>query len=807
MRFRFSSSLVLLGALVTSACGGDDDYDDLYQFSVDTTLTPTTASFPGFTEGTVRPIATLVDEEGHAVDFVENELWVSTDDEAALQDLLTQWGGVVVASVDPVEMDLEEFQPQYLIRIDASTADLDTLAEHIGELAGATEGSIRVSSDAGLQLIAVGAEEAAAGLTTGLNFVGVGSDMRDGASIEAPTGPSGYDPNVFNWPSHGSGTVQDIGVTEAWRTLDYADRLTLGSVKLAVLDMGFEPDADVANGWVGIGNVPFVDPIGTSNLSSCGSPCPWHGTNVVGAAMGVADNNFGGAGPGGPVADPVMVFTSYDFFTSITAIAEARTAGARIVNMSYSARVPVLLSWSVLPFNVATDAYRDHNNMLLFASAGNDGENVDAEACTKYVGWPCWEKAWHTPCENAGVTCIGGLAHDSTDRAEGSNYGSEHVDLFAPYTVWVGPDPSNPGNAAHTVNGTSFSSPFAAGVAALVKAADPTLDADEIEQILFSTAHTSPDSRVERYVDAAEAVYEALGSMPPNINIISPTDGEERQLNFSTTLWGSVDDPEDGFACCDITWTSDVDGTLGVGDSIDHIFTTVGERVITASATDSDGVSGATSVVLDIINTAPSVEITRPTASDTLYRGVPFVLRGTSFDPNEPGTTLDCGSMVWTSNNTTDSLGTGCDVSVTFATTGSRILTLIGTDSQGLASSDAVGVMVNTPPVDLPPQVEVTSPTNGSSVNPFMPLSLSATVRDDHDGAGDLDYEWRVLWSIGATTGSAVIGTTEDIVWTPQDTIAFDSEGRWEMTLQLTVTDTSDNQGFDFVGVYSIIVL
>ncbi len=50
---------------------------------------------------TLRPVASLVDEEGRAVDFVENELWVPTDDEDALQDLLTQWDGVVVVESCP----------------------------------------------------------------------------------------------------------------------------------------------------------------------------------------------------------------------------------------------------------------------------------------------------------------------------------------------------------------------------------------------------------------------------------------------------------------------------------------------------------------------------------------------------------------------------------------------------------------------------------------------------------------------------------------------------------------------------------
>ena len=94
--------------------------------------------------------------------------------------------------------------------------------------------------------------------------------------------------------------------------------------------MGFHVTDDLADVsattvWPGFG------PLDQENIFNCsgGSPCPWHGTDVAGAAMGIPDNQFGSAGPAGPVAEPILVFTLYDYFTSIGAL------GAAVIGWAY----------------------------------------------------------------------------------------------------------------------------------------------------------------------------------------------------------------------------------------------------------------------------------------------------------------------------------------------------------------------------------------------------------------------------------------------------------------------------------------
>lgn len=767
--------------------------DALSELSVtlDPDVVPESDPLPSFTDGgPPRPLAAIIDERGNQAEFVEDELILVTDDEMAVAEFTGRWGGEVLSTVDPGGSDID-MPKMHLVRINTALGDPTQLEADILALDPEARGACRVSSEAGLRLISAGAREAAQGLTVGMNWVSKGDSLATRYTTEGATGPdgfnsfgSGYSTNAFAWNYLNAGSTQNIGVTEAWYLLARTGRL-LNKVKLAVLDMGFAVagNDDMPPGWLGISNVPFKDPIGTSNLLSCtgGASCPWHGTNVVGAAMGMPDNNFGAAGPAGPVADPIMVFTLYDFFTSISALVEARVAGARVVNMSYGTPVPAIVAFTVLPFEIATAAAA--HSMVLCASAGNNGKNVDAKDCFIV----CWEETWWTPCENAGVLCVGGLAKNAKTRASNSNYGSGNVDIFAPYSVLVGPDPSS-GPGAQQKNGTSFSAPYTAGVAALIIAAKPSLSADAVRNILISTAHSSPDNQVERYVNAYDAVSKALGQL---IIITSPEPGETIHGGFPVVFDSFVN--EDGHGTPSIAWTSNINGNLGTGSTISYSGLNYGTHTIQVTANFPDATSVQDEMTIIVANDPPTVNILSPLNGTSYYQGQPVLLAATSLDINEPGTHLTDAQISWYVDNVFIGHNHTRTIAAGTLSVGGHVIRVTGTDGTS-SNSKTVSITTNPNPPDLPPDVvTIISPAVGDVTGPFFydtghyfNMELQGNAHDPEDG--NLTGA-SLVWTRSINGGAAeTLGTGENLT-----VKTYFGEGTTTYDVTLTATDSGGN--------------
>ena len=771
---------------------GEGTPEPVITVTVDPTLTPDYPSLPPLDGlGDDRPVAAIEDEFGHKANFISNELVLSTGDPGVLDTFLLRWDGELLMTLDPARGGLP-IDPQYLVRIDLSLADTSRLIDDLHTMTPDHDGDHWVSSEEGLELLSAAAEEGVAGLGVGVNWVGVGADIDSRVTPEGLSGPNGYNSagggysdNSFDWNHLDAGSTQDIGVTEAWWLLEQVGRLD-NKVKIAILDGGFFETDDLPAGWVAISNVPSMSPMETLNPGMCGGPCPYHGTNVAGAAFGVVGNGFGGAGPAGPVAEPILVLTWYDYFTSSIAVIEALVLGAQILNMSYSVPVPSIVAWTVLPFEGVTAKAADTGN-LLFASAGNDGDNVDGVDCFVV----CWETAWHTPCENNGVICVGGLERDSLYKAAKSNYGWEHVDIFAPYRVLAGPDSASSGSDAQEKSGTSFSSPYAAGVAALIWAANPSLSADEVRNILFENGHIVPwNPLVSPYVNAYDAVVAALGSV---IHIQRPADGDTVS---ASNLYFVAFVAEGGRGWPTVTWTSNVDGALGTGLHIHRYDLSYTTHTVTARAEFSDSFVTTDSITVTVTNDPPEVTITSSDNGASFFQGQTVNLTGTSYDANPLPHSLPDEQVSWYVDD--GLLGTGHTQSIPPGTLSleSHTIRFDGTDGL-LSGSDTISITINENPLDLPPDsVNITSPENNDDFwvdqqdagGWYKEVTLEGNAHDPEDG--DLEgpsLVWTTIINPGPT--ETVLGTGTSV-----DAKLYMPGWPYTHELTLTATDSAANE-------------
>jgi subtilisin family serine protease len=322
-----------------------------------------------------------------------------------------------------------------------------------------------------------------------------------------------------NTGQSGGTANMDMDAPEAWN-------ITTGSssIKVATLDLGAQlnhPDlaANLTDGYDATGNGTGGGPYTT---------CDNHGTMVAGCVAAIMNNGVGvvGIAPGCKVM-PIKIgvantpcsgsFSAMDSWL-VNGLNWAVTHGARATSSSFG--------WG--SSSAITTAYTSAYNsgLIHFASSGNDGASS--------ISYP----------SSLSVVNSVGAVDRNGNRASWSNYGTG-LDFSAPgVAIWTTDRTGSAGDSSGDyiqVDGTSFSSPYAAGVAALILSRSSALTPTQVATIMQNTCKDRGAAGYDTVygwglVDAYYAVN-SMNNPPQPFNLVSPADGATTVSTSPTFTW------------------------------------------------------------------------------------------------------------------------------------------------------------------------------------------------------------------------------------------------------------------------------
>jgi len=342
-------------------------------------------------------------------------------------------------------------------------------------------------------------------------------------------------------------TASDPMYTQQWHYYETTGGLRLPAawdlstgtgVKVAVIDTGIRPHADLAGQYVGgydfisdatignDGNGRDADPTDpgdwtAANECAAGDPAStssWHGTHVAGTIAAATNNGVGVAGVAyGAKVVPVRVLGKCGGYTSDIADAIIWASGGTVSGVPTNTNVAKVINMSLggggacgTTTQNAINSARSRGTVVIVA-AGNENQNASNS----------------NPANCAGVVAVAATNRNGA-RAPYSNYGTV-VDVAAPggdangyilSTLNAGTSTPGADNYAG-YQGTSMATPHVAGVAALMLARNGALTPDDIEAKLKSTARAFPGTCSQcgtGIVDAGAAVAAATGATAPTIS-------------------------------------------------------------------------------------------------------------------------------------------------------------------------------------------------------------------------------------------------------------------------------------------------
>lgn len=201
-----------------------------------------------------------------------------------------------------------------------------------------------------------------------------------------------------------------------------------------------------------------------------------HGTNVAGIIGAKGNNNKGIAGVCWNVS-LVSLKHNHNSSDMVNAINYAEQHNIQIMN----------LSAGFSEFDYAVQTAINNYSGLIICAAGNDGANIDTTTSSSVKKYP-------SLFTNTNIISVTGYYYNggnSESLYPDSNYGATSVDLAAPILGFKTTDNTGGYETMSFLRaGTSFSTPFVTGVAALIKSKYPTITYKGIRKAILGTVTT-----------------------------------------------------------------------------------------------------------------------------------------------------------------------------------------------------------------------------------------------------------------------------------------------------------------------------
>lgn len=295
----------------------------------------------------------------------------------------------------------------------------------------------------------------------------------------------------------------------------------------------------------------------------------------------------------------------------------------------------------------------------------------------------------------------------------------------------------------------------------------------------------------------ADSVQVGVGNQMPTASIITPSRGSMVAGGDSVLFQGSAEDGEDGELTGEaLEWTSDVDGDLGVGQSLEVVPSSDTAHTVVMTATDSDGATDGDTVEVNVGDQEPTAVITSPSQDTTVADGDALTLEGSAKDPEDGE--LVGGALQWTSE-VDGNLGTGESVEVTLSSNTTHQVVLRATDENGASGADSVAVEVTQVRSDtMPPELvsAAVAPDTLDVRDSPDTVTVTAEVTDDLSGVDLVSAQFQSpsgdqlvgFFALPRISGDEFSGTYEGEAEFPENAEA----GTWEL-LRLRMTDNAGN--------------